>query len=141
MIIKIEGMKPIICTLIIFLSGGLYAQKNKKDCEFLSAATHTQVFQEFFYTQKYNANSLMIIDSLNLFDRCKIDSISGREVIFSQRAIKNDINTIHNYRLDILPKDKRRIYFWSIYTGGNLILTMQKKKDHFILFKYSMGAF
>ena len=131
----------MICTLVLFLSGGLYAQKSKKDCEFLSAATHTKVFQDFFYTQKYNTNSLMIIDSLNLFDHCKIDNVSGREVFFSTTAIKKDINTIHIYRFDTLPKDKRRIYFWNVYTGGNLILTMQKKKAYFILSKYSMGAF
>lgn len=133
-------MKLIICTLVIFFSGGLYAQKNKKDCEFLSAATHTQVFQDFFYTQKYNANSLVIIDSLDLFDRCKIDSVSGREVIFSKRAIKNDINTIQIYRIDVLRNNKRKIYFWNTYTGAVLMLTMQKKKDHFVLSKYSKGA-
>lgn len=133
-------MKLIICTLVILFSGELYAQKNKKDCEFLSAATHTQVFQDFFYTQKYNANSLVIIDSLDLFDRCKIDSVSGREVIFSKRAIKNDINTIQIYRIDVLRNNKRKIYFWNSYTGAVLMLTMQKKKDHFVLSKYSKGA-
>jgi hypothetical protein len=133
-------MKSIIWAIVIFFSGKLYSQRTQNDCELLSATIRTQVFKDFFYIVKYNANPLFIIDSLHLFERCKIDSVSGREVIFSVKTIKNDINTIHIYRVDKLPKDKNQIYFWNIYTGGTLIITMKKKKGRFILSKYSMGA-
>jgi len=133
-------MKSIALAIMIFFSGKLYSQKLQNDCELLSATIETKVFKDFFYIVKYNANPLFIIDSLHLIEYCKIDSVSNREVVFSNNTVSNDINTVHIYRLDKLSKRKSKIYFWNIYTGGTLILTMKKKNGRFVLHKYSMGA-
>ena len=134
-------MKSIVLAIMISFSGKAYSQKAQNDCKLLSAAIHTQVFKDFFYIVKYNHNPLFIIDSFHLFKPCKTDSISSREIIFLEKANMEDINTIHIYRADKLTRNKNTIYFWNIYTGGALILTMKKKKSVFILSKYSMGAF
>ena len=133
-------MKSIVCILVIFFSEKVCSQKIQNDCGLLSATIHTQIFKDFFYIVKYSSNSLFIVDSLHLFELCKIDSVCNREVIFLNKTNREDINTIHIYRVDKLPGNKSTIYFWNKYTGGTLILTIKKKKGAFIAYKYSMGA-
>lgn len=139
-------MKYLVITyLLLKYSCWVFCQTQKLDCVLLQKSLENRVFNQYFLIDKFPNQTLIIIDSSDIFQHCKISNVFNRKVeIMQALSLKKSnheiiIDYIRGHSKNNLPISTDGLIQTSHFSNAGFLC--KKGSRSFISFSESLMPF